>query len=114
MATYPDLDLSFQSTRETDGGVSLQLSPNGEPFTQSHFANNWFVFTLIHPLIPSSDKNTLETFWATNRDLAFDLTPYKKDNVNYIDCRFYPEGVQSQRVKGDLWTCRAVFRARKA
>lgn len=113
MATYPDVDLGHDSVRETDGGVKLAIASDGTPFTQDSYSTPWYVFRMIHPYIDVSDKDALEAFWEANKNLPFDLLPYKKDNVNYINCRFLPGGFFANRERGNYWTVQVQFRGEK-
>ena len=113
MADYPDVEISFASTREADGGLLVAYSPNGTIFSQTHYDNSWFVFQLVHPYISEADKTAIEAFYELQKSNAFDLRPYPKDGVNYVNCRFLPQGVQSQRIRGQYWTVTSTFRGEK-
>lgn len=67
MATYPDIDQSFDSSVRQDGGVSLDEADDGSLRGRSAYAENMYDLEIIHPWISTTDKNTLLTFYDTNK-----------------------------------------------
>ena len=85
MATYPSFPQLVGTAVTHEDGRVMRRSMNGAPRIKTFYSNTKYGFTVKHE-IDSADLATLNSFWNTNRNLAFDFV-YEGDGLTY-SCYF--------------------------
>ena len=82
MATYPVLNQDWFSTRTPVTNTKIDLSADGTVRGTTQFSNTVYDFNIKHPLITTAEKNSIQTFYDTNKNLTFSFV-YDGDSATY-------------------------------
>lgn len=85
MASYPDIEQLYGSTNDEDDGTIIERSVNGTPRLRTYYTSTRRTFKIIHDL-SEADKDTLLTFYTTNKIINFTFT-WAGDATAYT-CKF--------------------------
>lgn len=82
MAIYPALNQEWSSTRNPVTNTKIDLATDGTVRGTSQFTETVYDFTIKHPLITTDQKNSIQTFYDTNKNLLFQFV-YDGDSLTY-------------------------------
>jgi hypothetical protein len=100
MAAYPTLPTSYQSDPKPIKSLTIDRAEDGTARVRSYFASDKVTFSIKHETLSSSQKATLDAFYAANRLLTFDYTS-PADSVTRT-CVF-ASPIAYTRQPGDYW-----------
>ena len=108
MAAYPSI--GYTATIEPSEGRRLVIAFDGSPRIRDYQTEIWYDGTITHPLISSTDKDTILTFYTTNKDSWNTFTESVSSDV--YDILLVNEPV-CQHLAGDWWQVTTTWRGSK-
>lgn len=82
MATYPDLDQAYESSRVALNNIKTEVAADGTLRGQNNYSATVYNFSIVHPYITTAEKESIETFYNANSDISFTFN-YAKDSADY-------------------------------
>lgn len=119
MATFPELNRRNTDDRQPDTGLISVYGPDGSQFGQSLYSDEYWIFTPQFTGLTLTDRLQLESFYKSNKLLAFTYN-YRDVNagLEIYECYFVSPGykiVPLQTPPGqEVYVAQAWFRGRLA
>lgn len=82
MASYPVLLQDAKSRRKPVNSIKVDLAGDGTPRGRVMHSKTVYNFTVTHPLISTIDRDSIQTFYDTNKDLEFTFV-WDADGLSY-------------------------------
>lgn len=113
MATFPTMDRVVLDDRQPDTGLNTVVAPDGGLFGQSLYDEEFWIFNPVFISVTQTEMQTLQTFYATNKLVAFDFAYTHKDmtTITY-ECNFVSPGIKVMPQLTGTFICQAYFRGR--
>lgn len=114
MATFPTLNRVIADDRQPDTGITMVIAPNGAPFGQSLYSDEYFIFTPTFINVSASQLTTTKTFYDTNKLLAFDFD-YVHNGLTTVtyECYFMSPGLSYTPMESATYIVRSYFRGKE-
>lgn len=95
MADFPTLNRVMGDDRQPDTGLTSVIAPDGRHYGQSFYDQEFWLFNPIFVNLGAVDKTNLESFYKSNKLLAFDYT-YAQLNgpPEQYTCYFVAPGIK--------------------
>ena len=106
MATYPTLKTSYGSDADPIKSIEIDRSEDGTARGRSTYAADKSTFKITHPSLDSTDKATLDAFYAANRLLEFGYTSPTDSATR--SCIF-AEPIKYKRLFGNYWDAEVMI-----
>ena len=105
---------AYGDDRSPDTGLLTTTAPDGTIIGQRLYANEFFVFNPMFFPVSEAEKNTLETFYATNKTIAFDFAySHAGMTTENYECNFISPGIRCLPEDNGNWRCWAFFRGKE-
>jgi len=98
MAAYPSIPIDNSTQISADGGISVDRAEDGTIRGRVSYAETVYTMKLVHTLLTSTQRDTLMTFYDTNKALSWTFT-YDSDTYTL---RFMG-APQHQHLSGGWW-----------
>ena len=82
MAAYPTLPYCRGSERAIRSGVEIDLATDGTVRGRRFYAEDLYEFHLVHHAITGTQKDSLLSFWSSNRTALIEYT-WDEDSAVY-------------------------------
>lgn len=101
MATYPTLSTAYGGDPDPISSISIDRSEDGQGRGRSFYTTDKSKFSIVHERLSSAEVSTLQTFYLTNKFLAFNYTS-PADNV--LRSCIFAKPISYKREYGNFWT----------
>lgn len=82
MATYPALDIDYNSTRKPIENKKIDVAADGTLRSRKDYSKTVYEFSIVHPLLSTTDKDSIQTFYDANDSVTFTFN-YAADSADY-------------------------------
>ncbi len=105
MASYPALPIMVGSEEEWEDDLEMDIAVNGAPKVRAFYSTKKKLFKVVHKYLTATQKNTLQTFYDSNRLLVVQLV--WTDGVTY-NCFF--KSVRVSPIEVTYWNAESILR----
>lgn len=82
MAIYPELFQAYSSARVPVNNIKTEVAADGTVRAQNNYSATVYNFSIIHPYLTTAEKDSIQTFYNTNKALPFTFN-FAKDSADY-------------------------------
>lgn len=100
MATYPVLNQSYESTVSPIDNNKVSTSADGTLRAKVTYSETVFELNVVHPFLSTTDKDSIITFYNTNKNLNFTFN-LASESQDYT-CIFKSQP-EVQKISSSFW-----------